>query len=171
MGDETEGIDIPNGIDTDMIAHRIMLIIATKLAAGETHISLKQGLKEFGIQGEQAVYKELDVLHLQKVFVPQDPGVLTSKEKGKALELLMFLEQKRTGAVKGRLVADGSTQRDYIQDRAAASPTVMTESVLITSAIEAMEGRDVAVIDLPGAFLNAEMDEVVHMVLRGKLAE
>ena len=26
-------------------------------------------------------------------------------------------------------------------------------------------------IDLPGAFLNAEMDEVVHMVLHGKLAE
>ncbi len=50
-------------------------------------------------------------------------------------------------------------------------PTVMTESVLITAAIEAMEGRDVAVIDLLGAFLNADMDEVVHMVLRGRLAE
>lgn len=47
----------------------------------------------------------------------------------------------------------------------------MTESVLIAMAIEATEGCDVAVIDLPGAFLNAEMDEVVHMVLCGKLAE
>ncbi len=142
-----------------------MLIIATKVAAGETHISLKQGLKEFGLRGEQVVYKELDVLHLQQVFAPQDPGFLTKKEKGKALELLMFLEQKRTRAVKGRLVADRSKQRDYIQEGAAASPTVMTESVLITRAIEATEGQDVAIIDLPGAFLNAEMDEVVHMVL------
>ncbi len=97
--------------------------------------------------------------------------ILTSKEKGKALELLMFLEQQQTGAVKGQLVADGSKQRDYIQEGAAALPTVMTESVLITAAIEATEGRDVALIDLPRAFLNAEMDEVVHMVLWGKLAE
>ncbi len=66
----------------------------------------------------------------------------------------MFLEQKRTGAVKGRLVANGSKQRDYIQDRAAALPTVMAESVLITAAIEATEGCDVAVLDL---LLNAEM--------------
>ena len=83
----------------------------------------------------------------------------------------MFLERKRTGVVKGRLVADGSRQRSYIPDGAATSPTVLTESVLITAAIEATEGRDVAVIDLPGAFLHAEMDEVVHMVLRGRLAE
>ncbi len=52
-----------------------------KIASGETHISLKQGLKEFGLRGEQAVYKELDVLHLQKVFAPLDLGVLTRKEK------------------------------------------------------------------------------------------
>ncbi len=77
----------------------------------------------------------------------------------------MFLEQKRTGTVKGRLVANGSKQRDYIQKRAAAFPTVMTESVLITVAIEATKGQDVVVIDLPRVFLNAKMDEVVHMVL------
>ncbi len=46
----------------------------------------------------------------------------------------------------------------------------MTESVLITSAMEATKGHNVVVIDLPGAFLNASMDKV-RMVLRGKLAE
>mmetsp|Transcript_17391 Transcript_17391/g.36461 ORF Transcript_17391/g.36461 Transcript_17391/m.36461 type:complete len:230 (+) Transcript_17391:3553-4242(+) len=58
-----------------------------------------------------------------------------------------------------------------IQEGVAASPTVMMEYVLITAAIEAPEVQDVAMIDLRGAFLNAEMDEVVHMVLRGKLVE
>jgi len=169
--DGADRVHIPETFDTDLIAHCIMIIITTKVVAGEIHISLKRGLKEFGVKGEQAVYKELDVLHLQNVFTRQDPGCLTSNEKGKALESLMFLENKQTGAVKGRLVADGSKQRNYIEEGAAASPTVMTESVLITAAIVATEGRDVAVIDLPGAFLNAEMDEVVHMVLRGKLAE
>jgi len=68
-------------------------------------------------------------------------------------------------------VVDRSKQRNYIEEGAATSPTVMTKSVLITAAIKVTEGRDVAVIDLPGAFLNAELDEVVHMVLRGKLAK
>ncbi len=83
----------------------------------------------------------------------------------------MILEQKETGAVKGRSVANRSTQQNYIQEVVATSPTIMTELVLITAAMEVTKGRDIAVIDLPGAFLNADMDEVVHMVLRGKLAE
>ncbi len=40
---------------------------------------------------------------------------------------------------------------------AAISPTIMTELVLNTAAMEATEGCDVLVIDLPGAFLNVEM--------------
>ncbi len=47
----------------------------------------------------------------------------------------------------------------------------MTKLVLITAAIKVTEGCNNAVIDLPGAFLNAEMDKVIHMVLGGKLAE
>ncbi len=87
------------------------------------------------------------------------------------LELLIFLEWKQTGVVEGRLVADGLKQSNYIQEGTATSPTMMTKSVLITAAMEAMDGHDVAVVDLSGAFLNADMDNVVHMVLRGRLAE
>ena len=61
--------------------------------------------------------------------------------------------------------------KEDIDREDTASPTVMTESVLITAAIDAEEGRDVAVIDLPGAFLHADMDDLVVMVLRGELAE
>jgi hypothetical protein len=50
-------------------------------------------------------------------------------------------------------------------------PTVSLESVLITSTIEAYEGREVAVVDIPGAYLSADMDEEVIMLLRGMLAE
>ena len=34
----------------------------------------------------------------------------------------------------------------------SSSPTVSTESVLLTSIIDAQEGREVAVIDIPNAF-------------------
>ena len=37
------------------------------------------------------------------------------------------------------------------------SPTAATKSVLITAAINAPEGQDVAMIDAPGEFLTADM--------------
>ena len=52
-----------------------------------------------------------------------------------------------------------------------ACPTVMTEYVLITAAIDAEEECDVAVLDLPGAFLHADMDYLLVMVLQGESAE
>ena len=47
-------------------------------------------------------------------------------------------------------------------------PTAATDSVLITEAIYATEDRAVAVIDAPGAFLTADTDEEVIIVLEKK---
>jgi hypothetical protein len=48
---------------------------------------------------------------------------------------------------------------------------VALESLLITATIDAFERRDVAIVDVPIAFLMADMDEEVIMCLRGCLAE
>ena len=69
------------------------------------------------------------------------------------LESHLFLKQKRDGTVKGRTVAGGNKQRDYIGKEEASSPTVSTEAVVLTSVIEASEDRDVATIDIPNAFI------------------
>jgi hypothetical protein len=53
----------------------------------------------------------------------------------------------------------------------AASPTVATESVFLTTVIDALEGRDVAVIDVPGAFMQADMDELVQVRFTGKMVD
>ena len=42
---------------------------------------------------------------------------------------------------------------------------------MITRAIEAHEGRDVATFDIPGAYLHALSDEQTIMLLKGPLAE
>ena len=42
----------------------------------------------------------------------------------------------------------------------AASPTVMTESVLLTASIEAHEHRDVATWDIPNAFIQTAVEEL-----------
>ena len=45
----------------------------------------------------------------------------------------------------------------------AASPTVSTEAVFLTAIIDALEGRDTAIVNLPGAFMQANMDDLVHV--------
>ena len=95
------------------------------------------------------------------------PDELTKLEKTKALSALFFLTEKRNGAIKGRKVADGSKQRtfDGYKRSDGTSPTVSTDGLLITAAIDGYEGRDVAIMDIPGAFLQAENDEFVLMLL------
>jgi hypothetical protein len=84
---------------------------------------------------------------------------------------MMFLKEKRDGTIKGRACADGRKQRETAVPGAANYPTVAVESVMITATIEAHEGRDVAVVDVPGSFLSADMDEYVIMTIKGRLAE
>ncbi len=72
---------------------------------------------------------------------------MSEKQKATVLESHIFLTQKRTGENKGRTVAGGNKQRDYIEKEDASSPTVATESVLrLTAIIDAMERRDTAII-------------------------
>ena len=40
-----------------------------------------------------------------------------------------------------------------------------------TSTIDATEGRDVVTVDIPGAFMNSDQDETVHLQLQGTLAD
>eukprot|EP00957_Ditylum_brightwellii_P078671 5981757-Ditylum_brightwellii.AAC.1 len=67
--------------------------------------------------------------------------------------------------------ADGRSQRSTIPKEDAVSPMVSSEAVMITSVIDAKEGRDVAITDIPDAYLTADMDDFVVMVLEGTLAE
>jgi hypothetical protein len=136
-----------------------------------TQYSLKKGLKKFKEVGEEAVSKELLQLHMRDTFKPQNADELSTDQKKGALESLMFLKDKCDGTIKGGTCADGWKQRETAEPGAETSPTVSLESVLITSTIEAFEGREVAMVDIPGAYLSAGMDEEVIMLLRGRLAE
>jgi hypothetical protein len=42
---------------------------------------------------------------------------------------------------------------------------------MLSATIDAMEERDVATVDIPGAFMQADIDEVVHVKFEGKIAE
>lgn len=65
----------------------------------------------------------------------------------------------------------GANNGAYINKDETTLPTVTTEGVFLTAVIDAMEGRDVAVIDVPGAFMQAEMGNVVYMRLDGAMVD
>jgi Reverse transcriptase (RNA-dependent DNA polymerase) len=83
----------------------------------------------------------------------------------------MFLKEKGTGNIKGRVCADGRKQRLYATKEDASSPTVAIDSLMLTCVIDAKENHDVATADIPGAFMQADMDEVLYMRLEGKMVE
>ena len=53
----------------------------------------------------------------------------------------------------------------------ASSRTVAIESVFLTSVIDATEGRVVAVVDIPGAYLHADVESDVFVRIDGTMAE
>ena len=137
-----------------------------------TQYTLERGLKEFGDDGVQAVAKEMRQWHDQEVLEPTEAGTMTREEKRRTLRYLMFLKKKRCGRIKGRGCADGQSQRDYTLKEDTSAPTVFIESVMLSWCIQdANDHRDVATVDLPGAFMHANMDETVHIKLVGKMAE
>jgi hypothetical protein len=77
----------------------------------------------------------------------------------------MFVVKKRTGETKARLVGGGNKQREYLTKEDSSSPTVATESVLLTSIVDADEGRDVAIIDIPNAFIQTRVKEKKDWVI------
>jgi hypothetical protein len=52
-----------------------------------------------------------------------------------------------------------------------ASPTVATEALILLCLINAIEGRDVATCDIPGAFMHSDIEGKVIMKLEGVMAE
>jgi hypothetical protein len=146
-------------------------MFATLAHTAMTQMSMKKGIKEFGKEGVDAVLVELQQLHDRKVLEPQNASQMTREEKRASLNYLMFLKKKRSGRIKGRGCADGRKQRIHTKKEDASSPTVAIEAVMLSCVIDAEEERDVAIIDIPGAFMQVDMDEIVHMRLEGKMAE
>jgi hypothetical protein len=134
------------------------------VAAIMTQLSMKAGLKRWGNKATEAVRSEMKQLHFRDTFKPLHWNELTPAQKKTVLESHLFLKEKRdTGKIKGRTVAGGNKQRDYISKEEASSPTVATGSVLLTCIIDAEEGRDVAVIDIPNAFIQTKIENEKDM--------
>ena len=117
-------------------------------------------MKKFGDKGKKAATEELDQLHKRNCFEPIDVSKLTTTEKKKAMDSLLFLTEKRDGRVKGRLVYNGKPTRQWLNKEEAYAPTASLEGIFLTAIIDAKEQRDVMSADIPNAFIQAQMPEV-----------
>lgn len=125
--------------------------------------SVKAALREHGDAAGTVIEQELTQFVEKKVFHPVLMKGLTREQRHRILPSKMFLKEKYLPSgmfekLKARLVAGGHRQdRSLYRDEDTSSPTVAHSSVMSVCAIAACEGRQVAVCDIGGAFLNAHM--------------
>ena len=104
-------------------------------------------------------------------MIPVHKKSLTPEQRREALAYLMFLKRKQCGKIKGHGCADGRKQRAYIAKEDSTAPTVSTEVVFLATVIDALENRDVAALDVLGAFMQADIDELVHVRFTGEMVK
>ena len=91
--------------------------------------------------------------HIQTALAAITVNKLTAEEKQKAQIAIMLLSKKPSGGIKGQAVYNGKNTRNWLTKEDTTSPTVMTEGIFITGAIDAKEERDNMSTDTPNTFI------------------
>jgi len=135
-------------------------------------MSVRKALKDRAEEAEPVIVAELQQMVDKKVWHAVHASDLSSAERRAIIRSSMFLKDKYLPSgefekFKARLVAGGDQQdKELYED--LSSPTAATASVFAIAAIAAHERRHVRVIDIGGAFLNADIKSTgikVHMRL------
>jgi hypothetical protein len=112
-----------------------------------------------------AAQSEMKQLYVRNMFKTKHWRELSQVQGQTVLESHTFIKHKRDVKIKGRTVAGGNKQLDYISKEDASSPTIATESVLLSCIIDAEEERDIAVVDIPNAFVQTQVENDKDMAL------
>ena len=142
-------------------------VMATKFCFNQ--MSAKAGVKKLGNVAVNAILDECRQLDKKDALHPMKFSDLTNQQVQRALRSITMVKEKRCGKVKGRTVADGRSQKEYIEKDESASPAVSTEGLFISFLIDGIERRCTATCDIEGAYLNAFMDDFVLMMYEGDM--
>ena len=135
-------------------------------------ISAKAAIEQRGESARSVIVTELKQMVDKKVWHGVHRNQLTKAERGAMIRSSLFMKDKYFASgdfekYKARLVAGGDRQNKLLYED-LSSPTVANTSLLTIAAIAAAEGRKVMVMDIGGAFLNADISltgVIVHMRL------
>lgn len=144
--------------------------MALVLITMASQLSVPKSITAWGDKAVDAICAELYQLVDKDVFAPLDYDSLSPEDKKIVLRTLMFVKIKRDGKVKARLCMDGRLQALYIVED-YGSPTVSTESVMATAAIDAHEERVVVCVDIEGAYLAVDMEDDVYGMFDSVVAQ
>ena len=134
-------------------------------------MSMKNGLKVFGKDSETAVKDKMQQLHDWKVILLVKNKELSYEQRKEALGYLMFLKHKSSGKIKGRGCTDGRKQHSHIAKEDTMSPTVSTEAVFLIAVVDAWENCNMVVMDVSGVFMQADMDDPIHVRFYGEMVD
>ena len=76
--------------------------------------NLTKGIKKFGDKGWDATLAKVKKIHDGTCFRPIDANKITSQERKRSMESLVFIMEKRDGTIKGRAFANGSIRQYWI---------------------------------------------------------
>jgi len=132
-----------------------------------------KGIELFKERAVAAFFKEYKQLNDMAVVGKVTYEQLTDEDKRRALRAINLIKEKRCGKIKGRTCADGSKHRKFVPREDASSPTLAVESLMALLVVFAHEKRDVAVFDVPGAYLHAELpaDKFVLLKIEGQFVD
>jgi hypothetical protein len=116
---------------------------------------MKNSIKEFGNARVDAVLSELQQLHDCKVLEPRPADELTREEKRSALHYLLA----------------GSRGSTLIKKMPVLPPFLLSNQLCFCASWIPLNVATWQLVDIPGAFKQADMDELVHMRLDGKMVE
>ncbi len=137
--------------------------------------SVHEGSPEkWGKAAEQAITIKMKQLHWRNSYKPMHRHELTQAQKEHILESHIFVEEKRHGKIKARKVVGGNKQQDYITKEDVSSPTVSAKAVMLTCMIDALKDQDIAIINIPNAFVQTVVNDEEHRVvvrIRGPLVD
>jgi len=135
-----------------------------------THMSAKECVRIFGDKmTEKSIEDEIMGLIEREALSPVDQSNFDWKTK-KVIPMSLFLRDKYTDGkfikLKARLVAGGHRQdRSLYPTARRSSPTVNIQSIFTMLNIAASESRSVLSFDVGMAFLEADIDEEIYMIL------
>ncbi len=140
-------------------------------------MSIKAAMRAYPAEAKTAIHTELKQMLDKRVWTPVMTRSLTQDQRKAVIRSSMFLKEKisPTGEfekIKARLVAGGDQQDKSLYTNLSAA-TAATSSVFMVAAIAAREGRKIAVVDITGAYLNANMstEVTVHMRIDKSLTD
>ena len=138
-------------------------------------LSVKQGLAKYGKEAELKLIAEFKQLLDYKTFHGRKADELSIDQKRKAANMINLIEEKlnrghtpENPVIRSRSCYNGKVQRGLYSKEQTASPTVSQDAFFLTAMVDALEGRDKAVTDIKGAYLNAKMKDEVLMRITGK---